>query len=220
MRKLWPVWRLVVLLLSLLGSQGCKSREGSLGRGADPLVYGPDRIPRQNVPLPERGSVGQGRSDPLIGAPTGRKPSRDNSNGYTDDPARFRGIHIPSPATTPAGLAGRVDDEGLKISDSPPERVPLRPAGGNNPSTPPSTAPPQPDSLPVGPAIDTLEQELDRIGVPRDGRSLYREGTQYVFRATLPWDGARRQYTGAGDSPAAAIRQVIEQIRLDQQQSR
>ncbi|MCS7270806.1 MAG: hypothetical protein NZ703_06950 [Gemmataceae bacterium] len=208
----------LLLLSSLLA--GCKSREGSLGRGSDPLVYGPDRIPRQNVPLPERGSIGQTRPDPLIGAPTGRTPTRDTSGGYTDDPARFRGLHTPGPATTPAGLAGRRDDEeGLKITELPPERVPLRPSGESaapSASGTPAAAPPQPDSLPTaGPALETLYQELDRLGVPPDLRSLHREDGQYVFRAILPWDGARRQYTGLGPTPVQAVRQILEQIRLD-----
>lgn len=214
----------VFLLLLLIPLAGCKSREGSLGRGSDPLVYGPDRIPRQNVPLPERGAVGQGRTDPLIAAPTGRPGPRDSSGGgYSDDPARFRGVYVPGPATTPAGLAGRWDEEGLKISDGPPERVPLRPAAdttaaGQPPPFPPraSTPPPQPESIPTtGPPLQNLYQELEHLGVPRDSFSLQREGSQYLFRATLPWDGARRQYTGVGNTPAEAVRQVLEQVRLD-----
>jgi hypothetical protein len=128
----------VLMLVLGVCLAGCKSREGSLGRGSDPLVYGPDRIPRQNVPLPERGTVGQGRTDPLIAAPTGRAAPRDSSGGmYNDDPARFRGVHVPGPATTPAGLAGRWEEEGLRISDGPPERVPLRPVGEAHPATAP-----------------------------------------------------------------------------------
>jgi hypothetical protein len=219
-----PGWLGMLLLLLLAPLAGCKSREGSLGRGSDPLVYGPDRIPRQNVPLPDRGAVGQGQTDPLIAAPTGRTGARDSSGGgYNDDPARFRGVHIPSPATTPAGLAGRWDDEGLKISDGPPERVPLRPAADSAPAgpsppapAPASNPPPQPDSIPTtGPPLQELYQELERLGVPRDSFAIQREGSQYLFRATLPWDGARRQYTGLGSTPAEAVRQVLEQIRLD-----
>jgi hypothetical protein len=215
-----------LLLMFCVWLGGCKSREGSLGRGSDPLVYGPDRIPRQNVPLPERGTVGQGRTDPLIAAPTGRPSSRDSSGGeYNDDPARFRGVHIPGPATTPAGLAGRWEEEGLKIPDGPPERVPLRPATETSPaatlpsSTPApaaSTLPPQPDSIPTtGPPLQALYQELERLGALRESFSLQRDGGQYLFRATLPWDGARRQYTGLGNTPIEAVRQVLEQIRLD-----
>ncbi len=230
---------------------GCKSREGSLGKGNDPLVYGPDRIPRQNVPLPERGNAGRDRGDPLLGTPAGRAPRRDDGPGYTDDPARFRGVHIPGPGTTPAALAaGNNDPDALKIDDGPP-RIPLRPAGGPTGSppggpaggptgspvgspaggslpadplaTPPhsptaagGSLPPMPESVPTaGAALEPLHAELDRLGVARSDRQLTQEQGHYLFRATLPWDGARRQYVGAGDTPAAAIRQVIEQIRLD-----
>jgi hypothetical protein len=216
----------VLMLVLGVCLAGCKSREGSLGRGSDPLVYGPDRIPRQNVPLPERGTVGQGRTDPLIAAPTGRAAPRDSSGGmYNDDPARFRGVHVPGPATTPAGLAGRWEEEGLRISDGPPERVPLRPVGEAQPATTPppapsapaaATAPPQPDSIPTtGPPLQALYQELERLGALRESFSLQRQGGQYLFRATLPWNGARRQYSGLGNTPVEAVRQVLEQVRLD-----
>jgi hypothetical protein len=111
-------------------------------------------------------------------------------------------------------LAGRIDDDGLKIADASPERVPLA-RDGTAASAEAAAATPQPESLPAGAPLQAVEQELDRLGVPREGRSLYREGTQYLFRAVLPWKGARRQYTGLGDSPVAAIRQVIAQIQLD-----
>ena len=39
---------------------------GSSGTGSrDPLVFGPNRIPQQNLPLPDRGGIGtKGKADP------------------------------------------------------------------------------------------------------------------------------------------------------------
>ena len=65
-------------LAALLALVGCKSKDGggaSTGGGnRDPLVYGPNRIPPQNVPLNDRAGVPTKgtKTDPLIGAPTGR----------------------------------------------------------------------------------------------------------------------------------------------------
>ena len=143
--------------LLLIAICGCKSDVGggSPGGNRDPLVYGPNRIPPQNVPLPERGGVGKGKTDPLIGAPTGKG---DKSGvGYNDDPARFKGSHIPGPSTAPASLAGKSKDgDELKI-DTPDNRVPLQPVGG---------------VIPVegGTGVDALYRDLEKYGESEDRR--------------------------------------------------
>ena len=111
-------------LVAMLAVVGCKSRDGKGGmfssgpsRNADPLVVGPGRIPKQNLPVPGRDTAGKGRTDPLLGSPTGR--TVDRRGGYTSDPERWKnGPYLPGPDGTPASLAARTrdDDEGLKIS--------------------------------------------------------------------------------------------------------
>ena len=60
-------------LLAFLALAGCRS-DGSKGSGSrDPLVYGPNRIPPQNVPLSDRSGVGVGARAP--------KPTRCSSTG-------------------------------------------------------------------------------------------------------------------------------------------
>ena len=87
---------------------GCKSKDGGspVAKIRDPLVYGPNRIPPQNVPVPDRDGVGsKGTADPLIGSPTAASGDK-NGVGYSDDPERFKGTYIPSESSTPAALAG------------------------------------------------------------------------------------------------------------------
>jgi hypothetical protein len=197
-----------VLLLALVG---CKNREvnGNSG-GRDPLVYGPNRIPPQNVPLPDRGGIGtKGKTDPLLGAPAGK--SGDKSGvGYNNDPSRFKGTYVPGASTTPAALAGKMKDgDELKI-DTPDNRVPLQPTGGVVPT----------GGVGAGEAasgVDGLFRELEKYGVKREDRVLGRENGQYAFRASVPisGSGAKRQYTGVGDTATDAVKQVLDQVIAD-----
>jgi hypothetical protein len=199
-------WVAVVCATGLLALVGCKTDKDvkgtgvSNGKNKDPLVHGPTRIPRQDLPVPDRatGPKGGKAVDPLT-MPTGGKAS------YTDDPERFKGTFIPGERSTPAALAGRIKDgEELKI-DSP--GVTLTPAGGAVPGgmlTPPE-------------GVEPLFGQLEKYGVKREDRSLEREGAGWVFRASLPLggNGARRQYTGAGATAAEAVKQVLDQIATD-----
>jgi len=202
-------------LAGLLALSGCKSRDsggnvgGTSGQSKirDPLVYGPTRIPPQNVPLPERGGIGaKGRSDPLT-SPVGRTGEKTGV-GYSDDPERFRGAYNPGPGTTPAALAGKnLDAEELKI-DTPDNRAPLRQVGG---------------VFPVGeveapsPGLDPLFAELAKFGVTREDRALVQENGEYTFRASVPisGSGAKRQYTGIGKTSNDAVKQVLDQVVAD-----
>jgi hypothetical protein len=194
-----------VLLLALVG---CKSREvnGNSG-GRDPLVYGPNRIPPQNVPLPDRGGIGtKGKTDPLIGAPTGK--SDKGGVGYSNDPSRFKGTYVPGAGTTPAALAGKMKDgDELKI-DTPDNRVPLQPSGGVVPTGGVGE---------TATGVDALFRELEKYGVKREDRTLGRENGQYAFRASVPisGSGAKRQYTGVGDTAGDAVKQVLDQVIAD-----
>jgi hypothetical protein len=193
----------VIALLALAGCRG----DGNKGSGGhDPLVYGPNRIPPQNVPLSDRNGVGvKGtKSDPLLERPVGKNGDKSGV-GYNDDPARFNSTHIPGPGTTPAALAGKSrDGDELKI-DTPDNRVPLRPAGGIVPI-----------ENSVGTGADQFYQELEKYGVRRDDRTLTREDGKYVFRAAVTnSNGTKRSYTGVGANSDEAVKQVVDQIAQD-----
>src|SRR5215210_6242885 len=129
-----------VALLALTGCKSTKDATGAAtGKSRDPLVYGPTRIPAQNLPLPDRGAVGAKgtKSDPLLERPVGKGDKDKTGVGYADGPERFRGTFIPGPGSTPAALAGKKGDgDELKIEapEAPDNRVPLRPGGGVMPA--------------------------------------------------------------------------------------
>jgi hypothetical protein len=194
-------------LALLLVAVGCKSKDGGGGGSGsltknnnDPLVMGPGRIPKQNIPIPDRGTAGKDR-DPLLGSPAGRAGDNKTGASYNSDPERWKnGPFIPSTASTPAALAGRPrDDEGLKI-ESPGG---VRPAGGT------TTAGATRDT-------DGLIAELQKYGVKRGDYSFDRDGGNAIFRARVPiGDDRVREYTGQGPTPADAVRQVLEQVKSD-----
>ena len=201
-------WVVVVCAASLCVLVGCKTNKDVQGTGAsnpknkDPLVHGPTRIPRQDLPVPDRATGPKGGKvvDPLT-MPTGT----GGKASYTDDPERFKGTFIPGIGSTPAALAGRIKDgEELKI-DSP--GVTLTPAGGAFPGN--TLTPPE--------GVEPLFGQLEKYGVKREERALEREGAGWVFRASVPLggNGARRQYTGAGTTAAEAVKQVLDQIATD-----
>jgi hypothetical protein len=193
----------VICLLLLLLAAGCKSKDGggaSAGGGrpaADPLVVGPGRIPKQNIPIPGRDTGTAGiKGDPLLGSPTSRPGSR---TGYADDPNRWKGgPYVPGPGGTPAALASRPADDGEGL------RLDVVPAGG---------------AAPAGAADDGPFAELAGYGVKRGEVTVSRDGGQVVVTVRVPipgGDGRARGYTGAGPTEAAAVRQVVEQIKADE----
>ena len=198
----WFACACAVALVALVGCKSTKETPGagvSRGKDKDPLVYGPTKIPKQDLPVPDRATGPKGKFDPLT-SPTG-----GGKAGYSDDPERFKGTFIPGEKSTPASLAGRgKDDEGLRI-DSP--GVPLTPAGGTLPG----------GVLEAPEGVAPLYTQLDKYGVTPDDRSLAREDGKYVFRASVPisGNGARRQYTGAATTAQEAVRQVIDQVASD-----
>lgn len=178
---------------------------GGLPRGnrSDPLLG--THIPATDLPVPGRGEgYGKGPKDPLLGLPTGRG---DRASRGDRDPFRL------GPQDTTAGLAGRLGTEGtgLSIGDRPDRGpvanipggpVPLRPADGGTAG-----------GLSYTQIADALKGFGARWSDPT------REGGEYVFRADVPIeggaDGAVRRYEGAGPSPAAAAKQVLDQVKED-----
>lgn len=196
-----------LLAVGLLALAGCKSDKdsggGGVGMGAsrprdkDPLVVGPSKIPKQDLPVPDRAAGPRGgKPDPLT-SPTGSK------TGYTDDPERFKGTFLPGKASTPAALAGRgKDSDELRIDDG----APLTPAGGVLPG----------GALEPAEGVSPLYGQLERYGVTPDDRTLTRENERYVFRASVVnSSGAKRQYTGIADTAPEAVRKVLDQIAVD-----
>jgi hypothetical protein len=202
-------WTVGAFLVGLLTLAGCKSdKTASNGTGVsrtkdkDPLVYGPTRIPKQDLPVPDRATGPKGVADPLT-TPTGTGGKA--GYGYTDDPERFKGTYIPGKGSTPASLAGRIKDgDELKI-DSP--GVPLTPAGGTLPA----------GGLEAPADVEPLYAQLDKLGVKREDRFLERSGTQWEFRASLVISstGAKRQYVGVGPTAAEAIQRVLDQLKTE-----
>lgn len=196
----------------LLAAIGCKSRDGGIasgpGKGPDPLVAGPGRIPKQNLPVPDRGlaggSGGKSKPDPLLGSPTGKTGS-----GYTDDPDRWKGgPFVPNAATTPAALSGRTkeDGEGLKIDN--PGGVTLQPTGG--------TFPPDGPDAKSSAAVEPLLAELAKYGVKRGNYTLARLNGEFVFDVLVQRkDGTNHSYSGKGPTAADAVQQVLTQIKSD-----
>ena len=192
-------------LLALVGCKTDKEERGGgglgVGRKNDPLVSGP-RIPKQDLPVPERGIGSKGKPDPLT-TPAG---GRNDKVGYNDDPERFKGTYIPNKASTPASLAGRIKDgEELKIETP---GVTLQPAGGVFPTGGPDAAE----------GVSGLFDRLEKLGVKRADRTLDPEDGKYVCRASVQInaEGARRQYTGMAVSAYDAVKQVVDQIAADQ----
>lgn len=203
-------WLACVLAAALLALVGCKSNKdapGGMGVSrpkdkSDPLVYGPTKIPRQDLPLPDRATGGRTKPDPLT-TPTGSGRKAD----YTDDPERFKGTFIPGKPSTPAALAGRAkDDEGLRIETP---GVPLTTPGGVQPAGGASLEAPD--------GVSPLYTQLEKYGVTAADRSLSREDGKYVFRASvqISGNGARRQFTGIADAAPDAVRQVITQLAAE-----
>ncbi|MCI0705181.1 MAG: hypothetical protein L0241_29325 [Planctomycetia bacterium] len=195
------------VVLALVALAGCKStKDGApgtgAGRGKDVLIAGPNLIPKQNVPVPERGIGTKGKPDPLLGNPTGKSGEKI---GYSADPERFKGTYIPGKPSTPAALAGKIKDgEELKIETP---GVKLVPVGGSEVPEAPNPAE----------SLDPLYTELKRYGVESKHRSLVREDGQWVFRASVPLNGAgaRGEYNGVGKTQIQAVKSVVEQIKTD-----
>jgi hypothetical protein len=199
-------WFAVVCAVVLVSLVGCKSNKDADGNGSgvsrgknDPLfASGPNLIPKQNVPIPDRAIGSKGRQDPL--KTTGISGEKI---GYSNDPERFKGTVILGERSTTAALAGRPkDSDELRIDDG---GVQLKPASGVLPG----------GTLEPPAEVAKLYEEFDQRGIKREDRSLTLENGKWVFRASVraAQDGPRTQYTGVGDTAAEAVKQVLKQIK-------
>src|SRR5581483_10873998 len=209
-RRLRPAVAAAVCAAALLA--GCRNSDGFLGRksgpeGAlasrDPLLGG-TRIPPQNLPVPGKDGYGaRERRDPLLGAPAGRDGAGERAGQGDGKGSAKRGPtkdepFRPGPGTTNAALASHlVPDDTLSIGDRrAPGRPTSRPADGD-------------------PEFELVADELRRCGATVEPAA--RVGDGYEVRASVPLDGPGliRQYTGAGPTPAAAAKQVLDQVKAD-----
>jgi hypothetical protein len=177
-------------LLVILAVSACGCRSSSKSQNTDPL-YG-RYIPKQDLPMPTR-DASKGR-DPLLVSPTSKTEPFRNTK-----------------ATTVANLAAnvKVEDSGLSMGDrrgtaEPAMRgVPLRrsveTASG------------------VGESWERSVEELRRMRARYD--NPIRDGNEYVMTANVPNgpDGAMRRYEASGSSAAAAAKQLVDQIKADQE---
>jgi hypothetical protein len=170
----------------LLGSAGCKNKESGPSSNLsknDPLLAGPGRIPRQNIPLPDRGTAG------------GKRPE---------------GPYVPGPGGSPAALAGlplATEEEGLAIA--PPGGVGLTPAGGSD--RPVATAPAPATPLGSDTAFAELAKYGVKRGdyaVSREDNIVIVRVKVYPVA-----DGPARSFTGQGQSETAAVKQVVDQLK-------
>lgn len=194
----------------LVAAAGCKKDgNGNLAKN-DPLF---GRIPKQNIPFPDRAAGDPKDRDPLLGSPT--SGSRAHAGpGYTDDPARWKnGLYVPDVNGTPAALASRPIEEGdeLKMSG-----VGLTPAGGLVPSAPPSSPASAAATSPASPTLsDAAFDRLAAYGIKRGDYSIVRETGRIIVSVNYrkDADGPVHGYTGQGATEAIAVQQVIDQLK-------
>lgn len=216
-------WKRLLLLaafgtLTLAGCRGSGSKESGSGllgaiepeatpvaRSHDPL-FG-DRIPKQNLPTRSSDAVGTKNRDPLFGLPPSGEtnPIERAVNPEKKGATSRNGSIYPEPfrpgrETTNAALAQGViapDDSTMSIG---PRR--------------------SPGAVTSSRTLQTYEQmvsELRRYGA-RIGEPT-REKGNYVIRAEVPLDveivGPSRWYEGYGQTPAVALRQILDQVQAD-----
>jgi hypothetical protein len=202
---------------------GSSSAEGRLATRGDPLLGG-KYIPKQTLPTADKDGLAS--RDPLLVPPGGRgdapptdkgdkvgrkgrtppnAPSDDAKRPTPDEPYR------PGPATTTAALAGgRLDPTDPRIAIDPDRRPAGTPTGrGPVPLTPGGTG---------GRTFDEIAAELTRTYEAAVGDPA-KEGGQWVVRAEVPIDpsqpGRLRAYDGVGPTPAAAAKNLLDQVRDD-----
>jgi hypothetical protein len=220
MKKTWKRLILLAGLLTIFGSgcrgSGSKDSGGSgifgssteaeatpVARGGDPL-FG-DRIPKQNLPTRSTDALGSRNRDPLFGLPpAGEKTPAERAGKQDNKGSASLGGAYPEPYrptrdTTNAALAGAIspDDSILSIG---PRRTPATPTNNRTQLT-----------------YEQMVMELRRLGA-RIGEPT-REKGNYVMRAEVPIDldipGPARWYEGFGNTPAVALRQILDQVRAD-----
>jgi hypothetical protein len=171
---------------------GTGNRHGSDVASGDPLLGG-KYIPKQDIPIPGRDEAIEKR-DPLLRASSDRR-----------EPFRL------GPENTTAALAGKPQDDVPRLDD---RRTPNDASRGPVPFKAPDGA--RADAPTA--SLPTLETQYDTL---RSWGARFTEATRdargdFSFTCELPGgDGPVKRYEGVGRSPAAAVYQVVDQIRSD-----
>jgi hypothetical protein len=121
------------------------------------------------------------------------------------------------PDQTTAALAGSSRDDVPRLDDKRPKNEAGR---GPVPFTPPGAAPGERrnETSDLTASIPTLASQLDTLKTwnAKFSDPVRDANGDYSFSAEVPFpDGPTRRYEGAGRSPAAAVYQVVDQIRTD-----
>jgi len=207
---------------AVLGGAGCRlfDKDRGSGGGRAPARPSGDRpdpllgthIPATNLPVPgrDRDGYGKEKADPLLGSPTGRSGERSSQNLPRADREPYR----PGPGDTVAGLAGgfEPEDTGLSIGPRPDRRPPGDPTGRG-----PVPLRPTDGGTAGGMTYTQVTDALKRFDARWSDPT--RDGEGYVFRADVPIEGGGegpvRRYEGSGPTPAAAAKQVLDQLKSD-----
>jgi hypothetical protein len=177
------------------GDGGSGNRHGNDTASGDPL-FGGKLIPKQDIPIPGRNELADSR-DPLL---------RATASNSRSEPFRL------TPKDTTAALAGTPRDDVPQLNDRRSNEagrgaVPFQAPGGAGAG---SDRGPMTASIPtLDASYDTLRQWNAKFGQPtRDANG------EYSFSAEIPGgDGPTRRFEGGGATPAAAVMQVVDQVR-------
>lgn len=202
-----------IVMMAMLVCSGCRlfeggrskdggtgNRQGDSTASGDPLLGG-KYIPKQDIPIPGKSDLAEAR-DPLL---------RAGASSSRAEPFRL------GPDQTTAALAGSSRDDVPRLDD---KRSKNEAGRGPVPFTAPGTTPGERrnESSDLTASIPTLASQLDTL---RSWNAKFSDPVRdangdYSFSAEVPFpDGPTRRYEGAGRSPAAAVYQVVDQIRTD-----
>lgn len=180
-----------------LGS-GCRlfKGEGSSGSGIRDPLFGRDRIPATDLPTGRENA--RGKNDPLLVSPN-KEDDRVSSDLPATEPREpFR----TGPNTTAAGLARGNSDPLLSVrADEPIDDRRVR--GG----------PVYLKESHETSSIERIVDELKRYGV-KVGEPI-REGDEFIVQGERQDNSIRRRYEGSGRTAAAAMNDLLGQVRLE-----
>jgi hypothetical protein len=185
---------------------GSGNTHGSDVASRDPL-FGGRMIPKQDIPIPGKSELASDR-DPLLRNASG------SANNDRKEPFYLK------PENTTAALAGsqredvpKLDDRKSPTGDS--GRVPFKPSTDRDRASDSRSR----DSAPLTASLPSLDMQyefLKRINAKYSEPTRDRSGDYFFTAEVLGSDDLpARRYEGVGSTPAAAVFQVVEQIKSE-----